>query len=222
MKETLTHASEDYLKAIYALSADGVSASTNALAARLEIAPASVTGMLKRLANSSPPLVDYRKHHGATLTPEGERAALKIIRRHRLIETYLHEMLGYPWDEVHVEAEQMEHAISETLEARIDAALGYPTHDPHGDPIPTVGLLMPQEASTPLSTLRPPQSATIQRVNADDVALLRYLEEKGLVPGSRLEARAYSPFDGNLTLLLNDEEIIVGTAITRHIFIEVF
>ncbi len=220
MKINLTHATEDYLKAIYALSVDGSSASTNALAERLEIAPASVTGMLKRLAEASPPLVDYRKHRGVTLTSAGKRAALKVIRHHRLLETYLHESLGFPWDEVHEEACRMEHVISEAFEERIDTILGHPTHDPHGEPIPDLNLMMPQEASTQLSTLRPPQKATIQRVDARDGDLLRFLEEKGLVPGNNLEARAYSPFDGNLTILLNQQEMILGPSITRHIFIE--
>jgi len=220
MKNTLTHATQDYLKTIYCLTTKGEAASTNDLAERLEIAPASVTGMLKRLADSTPPLVDYRKHHGVTLTPEGERAALEVIRHHRLLETYLHESLGFPWDEVHEEAERLEHVISEAFEERIDALLGHPTHDPHGEPIPTAGLVMPQEDLPRLSTLRPPQRARIQRVYADDVDLLRYLEEKGLVPGSTLEARAFSPFDGNLTLLLNESEIVVGPAVTRHIFVK--
>lgn len=220
MKINLTHATEDYLKTIYALSLDGLPASTNALATTLDVAPASVTGMLKRLANASPPLVDYRKHHGVTLTPEGKRAALEVIRHHRLLETYLHEVLGFPWDEVHEEACRMEHVISEAFEERIDAILGHPTHDPHGDPIPDVDLVMPQEASTQLSTLGPPQRATIQRVNAEDGDLLRYLEEKGLVPGSKLEIRAYSPFDENLTLIVNGQEMVIGNAVTRHIFVE--
>ncbi|MBT3190213.1 MAG: metal-dependent transcriptional regulator [Anaerolineae bacterium] len=220
MKTILTHATEDYLKAIYTISVDGLSASTNALAERLKIAPASVTGMIKRLAETSPPLVDYRKHYGVTLTPAGERAALKVIRQHRLLETYLHESLGFSWDEVHEEACRMEHVISDAFSERIDAILGHPTHDPHGDPIPDLNLVMPQKASTQLSALRPPQKATIQRVDAKDGDLLRFLEEKGLVPGSKLETRAYSPFDGNLTILLNEQEMILGPAITRHVFIE--
>ncbi len=220
MRDQLTHATEDYLKAIYALSAYGEPASTNALATELNIAPASVTGMLKRLAETSPPLVEYRKHRGASLTPEGERAALEVIRHHRLLETYLHEELGFPWDEVHEEACRLEHVISEAFEERIDAVLGHPTHDPHGDPIPSPNLVMPQEASVPLSTLRPPQLTTIKRVDADDADLLRYLDEKSLVPGSRLEVRAFSEFDGNLTLIVEGKEMVVGPAITRHIFVE--
>ena len=220
MKMTLTHATEDYLNAIYALSVDGVPASTNALAEQLEIAPASVTGMLKRLAEGSPPLVDYRKHRGVTLTPTGKQVALKVIRHHRLLETYLHEALGFSWDEVHEEACRMEHVISDAFEKRIDALLGHPTHDPHGDPIPDINLVMPQEASTQLSTLRPPQKAMIERVDSKDGNLLRFLKGKSLVPGSKLEIRAYSSFDGNLTLIVNGQEMVIGNAVTCHIFIK--
>jgi len=222
MKNNLTKSTEDYLKAIYALSLDGTSASTSALAANLKVAPASITGMLKRLAVTTPPLVNYRKHQGATLTSEGKRAALKIVRHHRLLETYLHQSLGFPWDEVHEEACRLEHVISDALEERIDTVLGHPTHDPHGDPIPTADLQMPQEKSLQLSTVRPPHKVKIKRVNADDPNLLRYLKEKNLTPGSKLEVRAYSPFDGNLTLLVNgsESELIVGPTVTRHIFVD--
>ncbi len=220
MKTNLTHATEDYLKTIYALSADGNSASTNNLAERLNIAPASVTGMLQRLASASPPLVDYRKRQGATLTKAGEKAALKVIRRHRLLETYLYEMLGFTWDEVHAEACELEHAISEQFELRIDEILGHPTHDPHGEPIPNFNLVMPQDADTRLSTLRPPQKAIIQRVCAYDGKLLRYLEEKSLLPGTKLEIRAFSPIDGNLTISANNQKMVLGDAVTRHIFIK--
>ncbi len=220
MKKKLSHASEDYLKAIYTLSADGFSASTNNLAAHLNIAPASVTGMLQRLASLSPPLVNYRKRHGATLTDTGEKAALKVIRRHRLLETYLHKSLGFSWDEVHAEACELEHAVSDRFEARIDEVLGHPTHDPHGDPIPNLGLVMPQEADIRLSTLRPPQKAIIQRVDAEDGKLLRYLEEKSLLPGTKLEIRAFSPIDGNLTIAVDGKKMVLGSAVTCHIFIE--
>src|SRR5258705_3704869 len=172
--EPLTRNIQDYLKAIYSLAESDGSASTTALAARLGIAPASVTGMIQKLATSTPPLVVYRKHQGVTLTPEGERAALEVIRHHRLIETYLVETLGYRWDEVHVEADRLEHAISENLEARIAAALGNPVRDPHGELIPTVDLTMPADADAPLSLLRPPQKAVILRVRSDDPALLRH------------------------------------------------
>ena len=220
MKEEITNAIKDYLKAIYTLSIEEQSVTTTALASALNIAPASVTGMLKRLAETTPPLVVYRKRQGATLTTEGKQAALEIIRHHRLLETYLHESLGFPWDEVHEEAERLEHVISEAFEERIDALLGYPTHDPHGDPIPDPNLVMPQKASIPLSTLRPPLTTTIERVHAKDTALLRHLEAQGLMPGSQLEVSAYSPFDGNLTLIVDQKELVVGTAITRHIFVK--
>ena len=180
MKENLTHAIEDYLKAIYSLSREQA-ASTTALAEHLQIAPASVTGMLQRLAETTPPLVAYIKRQGATLTPEGEKAALEVIRHHRLLETYLHES--------------------------------------HGDPIPDPNLVMPQKASIPLSTLRPPLTTTIERVDAEDGEFLRYLQAQSLVPGNQIEVRAFSPFDGNLTLLVNQKEMVLGPAITRHIFV---
>ena len=219
--ETITRNIQDYLKAIYNLSESDGSASTTALAARLGIAPASVTGMVQRLATSTPALVVYRKHQGATLTPEGERAALEVIRHHRLLETYLVTMLGYSWDNVHEEAERLEHVISEDFEARIAAALGNPLRDPHGELIPTAELTMPTDAETPLSTLRPPLKGVILRVRADDPALLRHLESLGLVPGAGVEAVAHSPFDQNISLRVaqNPTPIVVGIAISSHIFI---
>lgn len=220
MKNKLTHTTEDYLKTIYFLSAKGDAASTSDLAERLKIAPASVTGMLKRLAAATPPLVDYHKHHGVTLTPEGERAALEVIRHHRLLETFLHEVLEFPWDEVHEEAEKLEHVISESFEARMDALLGHPTHDPHGDPIPDPSLVMPKKASIPLSALRPPTTTTIERVNAEDGEFLRYLRAQNLVPGNQLEVRAFSPFDGNLTINVNKKKMVLGPAVTRRIFVQ--
>lgn len=220
--EPITQNIQDYLKAIYNLAESDGSASTTALAARLGIAPASVTGMVQKLATSSPPLVLYRKHQGVTLTPEGERAALEVIRHHRLIETYLVTMLGYSWDNVHEEAERLEHVISEDFEARIAAALGNPLRDPHGELIPTAELTMPTDAGTPLSTLRPPLKAEILRVRSDDPALLRHIESLGLVPGADVEAVGYSPFDQNLSLRVGENltPITVGIAITKNIFIE--
>ena len=218
--ETITQNIQDYLKAIYNLTESDGYASTNALAARLGIAPASVTGMVQKLATSTPPLVLYRKHQGVTLTPEGERAALEVIRHHRLIETYLVTMLGYSWDNVHEEAERLEHVISEDFEARIAEALGHPVRDPHGELIPTAELTMPTDAETPLSQLRPPLKAEILRVRSDDPALLRHIEGLGLVPGADVEAVGYSPFDQNLSLRVGESApITVGIAITRNIFI---
>jgi len=188
MEQTLTTSIQDYLKTIYDLTENDGSASTTGLATRLGIAPASVTGMIQKLATSTPPLVVYRKHQGVTLTPEGERAALEVIRHHRLIETYLVNMLGYSWDNVHDEADRLEHVISEDFEARIAAALGNPVRDPHGELIPTAELMMPTDAEMPLSALRPLQKAKVLRVRSDAPDLLRHLESLGLVPGAQVEA----------------------------------
>ena len=208
---------------IYDLSESNGSASTTALATRLGIKPASVTGMLQRLADSNSPLVDYRKHQGVTLTLAGKRAALEVIRHHRLIETYLVETLGYTWDEVHAEADKLEHVISEDFEARIAAALGNPIRDPHGELIPPVDLTMPTDATIPLLVLRPPQKAVVVRVRADDSALLRHLEGLGLVPGAEVESAAYSPFDQILSLRVGMSETltVVGSAISSRIFVEI-
>ncbi len=220
--ETLTQNIQDYLKTIYDLTQADGSASTTALAARLGIAPASVTGMLQKLASVNPALVLYRKHQGVTLTPEGERAALEVIRHHRLIETYLVTMLGYSWDSVHEEACKLEHVISEEFEAKIAAALGNPLRDPHGELIPTPELVMPADDSLPLAALRPNQKALIVRVRAADPALLRHLEGLGLVPGAEVEAVAYSPFDQNLEVQVEGQKSrVIGSAISSQIFVVV-
>ena len=218
--EPITQNIQDYLKHIYALTESGAVASTTALAARLGIAPASVTGMIQRLAALQPPLVEYRKHQGVTLTPAGQKAALEVIRHHRLLETYLVTMLGYSWDNVHEEACKLEHVISEELELRIAAALGHPERDPHGEPIPSQELVMPADESLPLSELRPNQKAVIVRVRANDPALLRHLEGLGLVPGANVEALAYSPFDQNLEVQVAGKiSKVIGSVISGHIFV---
>lgn len=222
MKELLTQNIQDYLKHIYALTEDGGAASTNNLAARLGIAPASVTGMIQRLAGSTPPLVDYRKHQGVTLTPQGKKAALEVIRHHRLIETYLVTMLGYSWDTVHEEACRLEHVISEEFEAKIAAALGHPTHDPHGEPIPDSELRLPTDTSTPLSALRAGQNAVILRVRSDNPEFLRHMDELGLLPGTKLSVNSYSPYDQNLEVKIDNHTIrVLGLAISTRIFVEI-
>jgi DtxR family Mn-dependent transcriptional regulator len=222
MTELLTQSIQDYLKHIYELNEDGISASTNDLAARLNVAPASVTGMLQKLAASKPSLVLYKKHQGVTLTKAGLRAALEVIRHHRLLETYLVSALGYSWDEVHEEACRLEHVISEDFETRIAEALGNPTRDPHGDLIPTEDLTMPADDTRPLASLRTDESATVMRVANDDPALLRYLQEIGVVPGAKVTVKSYSEFDGNLTLKVEGQrsKVVLGTAITSQIFVE--
>src|SRR5687767_12677895 len=183
MEQTLTISIQDYLKNIYELTENGEAASTNALAKKLNISAPSVTGMVQKLASAKPALVEYQKHQGVTLTKEGKKAALEVIRHHRLLEAWLVQTLGYSWDEVHEEAERLEHVISEDFERRIATAMGHPVRDPHGELIPTEDLKMPLDDSTPLSTLRPTQTAMIQRIKAADRELLRYLEGLGLVPG---------------------------------------
>ena len=220
MEQSLTISIQDYLKNIYELTESGESASTNALAAKLKIKPASVTGMVQKLASAKPALVDYQKHQGATLTKEGRKAALEVIRHHRLLEAWLVKTLGYSWDEVHEEAERLEHVISEDFERRIAAAMGNPDRDPHGELIPTADLKMPLDNTAPLSTLRPNQTGIVQCVKAADTELLRHLDSLGLVPGVQIEVKEYSPFDHNLTVRVGGKSTVLGLNITSKIFIE--
>ncbi len=221
MPETITQSIQDYLKQIYELNERGA-ASTNDLAARLNIAPASVTGMLQKLANSKPPLVIYKKHQGVTLTKNGEKAALEVIRHHRLLETFLVSTLGYSWDEVHCEADKLEHVISEDFEARMAKALGHPTRDPHGELIPTAELIMPADESRPLASSRRAETVTVKRVSDDDPALLRRLREIGIAPEAKIAVKSYSELDGNLTIKVAGQKsnVVLGTAITSQVFVE--
>lgn len=220
MQQTLTISIQDYLKHIYELTRSGESASTNALSEALNVKPASVTNMIQKLASTKPALVEYQKHQGVSLTKEGKKAALEVIRHHRLLEAWLVQTLGYSWDEVHEEAERMEHVISEDFERRIAAAMGHPLRDPHGELIPTADLKMPVEDSTPLSALRPKQSARIQSVRNADADLLRFLKDQGLVPGAPIEILAYSSFDHNLTVKAGTKISVLGLNVTSRIFIE--
>jgi DtxR family Mn-dependent transcriptional regulator len=222
MSEVITQSIQDYLKHIYELNENGYSASTNDLAAKLNIAPASVTGMLQKLANGKPPLVIYKKHQGVTLTKNGEKAALEVIRHHRLLETFLVNTLGYSWDEVHREADKLEHVISEDFEARMAEALGHPTRDPHGELIPTADLTMPADDSYPLASLRTDETATVRRVSDDDPALLRHLREIGVVPEVKVTVKNYSEFDGNLTIKVEGQKanVVLGTAVTSQVFVD--
>jgi DtxR family Mn-dependent transcriptional regulator len=176
--------------------------------------------MLQKLASVKPALVEYQKHQGVHLTKAGKKAALEVIRHHRLLEAWLMQTLGYSWDEVHEEAERLEHVISENFERRIAAAMGNPIRDPHGELIPTADLSMPLDDSTPLSALRPHQKARIQRVHAADPQLLRYLESLALLPGTQIEVKDYSPFDNNLTIKVGRKSSVLGFNITSKIFVE--
>jgi DtxR family Mn-dependent transcriptional regulator len=222
MRSELTHVVEDYLKAIYELMAVHGRVSTTQLADRLKITPASVTGMIQRMAAFDPPLVEYQKHRGVLLTRPGQDVALEIIRHHRLLELFLQQTLGYTWDEVHEEADRLEHVISEDLEERIAQALGDPSHDPHGEPIPTRDLRLPPTVDTRLSDLRPGQTANVCRVDAADLGLLRHLSEIGLVPGAQVSIIDYSPFDGNLHMHINGQTgiVVFGQVITQRVFVE--
>ncbi len=223
MRENITHAIEDYLKTIYELTRDEGRATTNQIAERMEVKPASVSGMIKRLVANEPPLVKYRKHHGVILTLAGEQVALEIIRHHRLLEMFLHETLGYSWDQVHDEADRLEHVISENFEEAIARSLGEPVRDPHGEPIPTRELHVPDETAISLSDLRSGQQATVQRVEDDDPDLLRYLQTVGLMPEVRLKVLDYSPFDGNLSLEITGGEnpVVLGPRVTRQVYVEI-
>ena len=187
-----TPAVEDYVKAIYHLGgAEGV-VSTTALAERLRVTPAGTSHMLRQLAQAG--LVDHTPYYGVRLTADGARVALEIIRHHRLAEQFLVEVLGYGWDEVHDDAERLEHAMSERLEARIAAKLGDPVADPHGDPIPTLSGQVPQAAERPLDELPIGLAARVRRVSDRDPAKLRYLAELGLTPGAAVTVLARGPF----------------------------
>jgi DtxR family transcriptional regulator, Mn-dependent transcriptional regulator len=222
MRTVLTQAGEDYLKAIYELSGNDEPVSTTQLARHLKVAPASVTGMLQKLALNRPPLLVYKKHHGVTMTSEGRSVALEIIRHHRLLELFLYKSLGYSWDEVHEEADRLEHVMSDFLEDHIAEALDNPTHDPHGDPIPDRDLKLPPFSTTPLSQLRPGQKAVVQRVNNVDPDLLRYLYGIGILPEAKLEIQDFSPFDKNLRIRVvqPDTVVVLGPAVTTQVFVE--
>jgi DtxR family Mn-dependent transcriptional regulator len=196
--DDLTVAVQDYLKAIYALENAGERVTTSALAARMRVSAPSATAMAKRLAELG--LVERAPYRGVALTEAGRRGALEVTRHHRLLERYLADRLGLSLDEVHAEADRLEHALSEELEARIDAELGYPTHDPHGDPIPDRELRVEPGRSRTLADLEPGEEAEVSRVPDGDADLLRYLTELGLVPGSTVELVVRAPFAGPVTV----------------------
>jgi DtxR family transcriptional regulator, Mn-dependent transcriptional regulator len=213
-----TPAVEDYLKAIYQLSEAGEPVSTSAIAERLGIAPGSVTGMLKRLSEAG--LVEHTRYHGARLTDDGAENAVRTIRRHRILELFLVEVLGYTWDRVHDEAERLEHAVSDELIDRMAAVLGSPTSDPHGAPIPESGAAFREERFPCLADLEPGQRATLRQVPDEDPAALRYLAELDLKPGAELEVREVAPFNGPIHVLINGREQVLGRDIARHVKVE--
>jgi DtxR family transcriptional regulator, Mn-dependent transcriptional regulator len=212
-----SEAIEDYLKAVYTLGLrSGSPVGTGDLAARLGVTPATATAMLKRLDGLG--LARHELYHGVNLTPAGERVALEVIRHHRLLESYLSEALGMPWDRVHGEAEVLEHYISEELEDLIAAKLGDPSHDPHGDPIPGPDLELPDEdESRPLEALEEGESAVFTRVSDSDPGMLRYLADRGIRPGSRILLKGRQPFGGPLFVEVDGSEHALGGELVHRI-----
>jgi DtxR family Mn-dependent transcriptional regulator len=214
----LTGQAEDYLKAIYELEQHGDPAGTNALAGRLGIAAASVSGMLQRLARLG--LVKTERYHGTRLTEAGRTAALQLIRRHRIIESYLVSRLGFAWDDVHDEAERLEHAASAELIERMAQDLGNPTADPHGAPIPTAEGRVDERRFASLASLEPGASAKVVRMSDRDPALLRYFGERGIRPGARVRVESREPFDGSLVVTVGRERQRVAPAAADKVWVE--
>lgn len=210
-----TQAVEDYLKAVYELGRSLDKVTTSALAQHLDVAPASVTGMVKKLAGLK--LVAHQPYKGVTLTEAGEKIALEVIRHHRLVERYLAEALGVPWDRVHEEAEKWEHVLSEDIEDRIDSLLGHPATDPHGSPIPDRDGTVAARTCVPLSEVEAGQAVTVSEVSDRDAELLRYLGELGLYPDSRVEVLEKAPFDGPLTVRVDGREQALGREVARQV-----
>jgi DtxR family Mn-dependent transcriptional regulator len=213
----LTGPVEDYLKAIYDLERSGEPAETNAIAQRLGIAPASVSGMVRRLADQG--LITHERYRGARLTSAGRRAALQTLRRHRVIEAYLTSALGYSWDCVHDEAERLEHAASDELVDRMAAAIGEPATDPHGAPIPTREGRLEEPALVPLASLEAGTAARVERVSDENGERLRYLAELGIVPGASVQVIAREPFEGPLALRVQNATRTVGLSLAAQILV---
>lgn len=208
---------QDYLKAIFKLTDAEQRCTPSVLAERLGVSPAAVTKMVKRLQELN--LVRYVRSQEITLTPAGTNVALEMIRHHRLLELYLKEALGYTWDQVDSEAEKLEHVISEEFEDRIDAILGFPTHDPHGDPIPTKEGYLDPTRHEPLSRLEPGRPAVVRRVTDGDPELLRYLGGMGLYPATRVEMVGVEPFDGPFRVLVEGSERSLGRKVAESVFV---
>jgi DtxR family Mn-dependent transcriptional regulator len=218
--DPISAAVEDYAKAIYALQVEGDGPVTNnALADRLGVSAASASNMVKKLGGLG--LVEHLPYHGVELTPAGRRVALEVLRHHRLLELYLAQSLGVPWDRVHDEAEVLEHHISEELEELIAKALGNPTHDPHGDPIPTRDLEMIEEPACTLDSLEPGQCGRFTRISDHDPEMLRYLAERGIAPGDDFEVVDKQPFGGPLFVRFGGSEVhVVGGLLAAAMRVE--
>jgi DtxR family Mn-dependent transcriptional regulator len=207
----------DYLKAIWDLSGSGA-ASTKEIADRLSVSPASVTNMFARLQEMG--LVEYERYRGASLTGRGREEALRLVRRHRLIETFLLEHLGYSWQEVHEEAERLEHAVSDGFTQRLAEFLGHPDHDPHGDPIPAADGTLEPDDSFPLSGAVAGRRVRIYKVSNESIPTLDYLGEHGLVPGRLLKVKEVRALDGVITVEDEDgDSHALGESLARSVFV---
>jgi DtxR family Mn-dependent transcriptional regulator len=220
----LSESVEDYLKVIYDIQSGGDPARTSILAEKLGISAASVSEMLKRLSRMDPRLVSYTHHRGVRLTAAGEKVALSVIRRHRLLETFLHDVLEFSWDEVHDEADRLEHYISERLTDRLAAHLGHPSKDPHGDPIPRADGLLASESRLVLSNIPEGQTVRIARVHHSDSQLLKYLDKKGVRPLVIVTLVEKAPLGGPITLLVGEGEttprLSLDLAVASRIYVE--
>jgi DtxR family transcriptional regulator, Mn-dependent transcriptional regulator len=212
----LSRSVEDYLKAIYHLSSQGGFAATSDIAGMLAVAPPSVSGMIRRLSDTG--LIEHVPYRGVQLTNQGRRAALRMIRRHRVLELYLTERLGYDWDGVHDEAERLEHAVSDGLIDRMARALGEPRYDPHGAPIPTAAGEIEEAALIPVALAEVGARLELRQVDTEDPARLRYLAAQGLVPGKRLTLTGRHPFNGPVTVMLDQGgERVIGLDLAQHL-----
>jgi DtxR family Mn-dependent transcriptional regulator len=212
----LTRSVEDYLKSIFHLTSQGGFATTSDIAAMLEIAPPSVSGMIKRLSETG--LIEHVPYRGVQLTPQGRRAALQMIRRHRILEVYLTQQLGYDWGDVHAEAERLEHAVSDKLIEKMAGALGDPRYDPHGAPIPTAAGDIEEAELFTLAAAAVGAAVVVRQVGDDDAARLRYLAELGLTPGTRLTVVDRQPFNGPTTVSSGTETRVVGQELAAQLW----
>jgi DtxR family transcriptional regulator, Mn-dependent transcriptional regulator len=213
--QRLSDAIQDYLKEIYKLQGESDRATTTAIAERMGVAASSATSMVKKLTALG--LAAHEPYRGVVLTEAGEAVAIEVIRHHRLLEQYLAQTLGLSIDAVHAEADRLEHALSEELEALIDQSLGYPTHDPHGDPIPDAELRIDKQQLGSLEALDEGEEATVRRVPDGDAGLLRYLDELGLVPGRRVRLQAAAPFRGPLTVEVDGRRSAISRDLAARI-----
>jgi DtxR family Mn-dependent transcriptional regulator len=209
---------QDYLKNIYQLQSEHPQVPTTALAERLGVSAPTVSSMMRKLAELG--LATHQPYKGVHLTPEGEKLALGVLRAHRLCETYLVRVLGFSWDEAHVEAERIEHALSEKLVDRLEEALDYPASDPHGHPIPTRDGQVPCCEGEPLAALEPGESGAILQIKDDSPKLLRYLGELGLYPGEMVEVLEVAPFSGPIHLRVGDTDQVVGREVAEHVIVQ--